>query len=59
MIVAIILPAHKERGVYKFQYGGKVYYRLGNNVDNARLILQRELRTRPGEIQIMDGGKKQ
>jgi hypothetical protein len=57
MIVAIM--ANKEKGVYRFQRGKKIYYRLGNNIEDARAYLQRELRCEAGEIQILDGGKKQ
>ena len=57
--IAIIAPAHNSRGIYKLSYAGKVYYRLGNNVDNARGILGRELGINRLDIEILDEGKKQ
>lgn len=34
----------KERGVYKFESGGNLYYRLGNNAKDAEDRLHRELK---------------
>jgi len=37
-----------KRGVYKFQAGGIIYYRLGNGISDARDKLFRDLERKMG-----------
>lgn len=49
---------NKERGVYKFQYQARQYYRLGQGILDARQRLARELKVEPKSIEILDNGDK-
>lgn len=46
-------------GVYHLQHGKDSYYRLGSGAEDARLRLSKELKAKPEDIAILDGGKKQ
>ncbi|OGO06597.1 MAG: hypothetical protein A2Y92_04015 [Chloroflexi bacterium RBG_13_57_8] len=53
------LPRSIKPQVYKLGWKGRVFYRLGLHAHDARAMFAREVKIKPEEIEILDGGKKQ